>query len=75
MFNWQTTQFLAREELCEALNEIEKGQGVKIEQIVILERWQEDPSSKSKAYYVALYRLADLPKQIKINTLGTINGG
>ena len=58
MLNWQTTQFLQREELRQELNEIEKVQGVKIEQIVILERWQEDPSAN--AYYLALYRLADL---------------
>ena len=57
MLNWQTTQFLRREELRETLNGIEKDQGVIIEQVVILERWQED--SSSAAYYLALYRLAD----------------
>ena len=61
MNNWQTTQFLRREELREALNGIEKDQGVKIEQLVILERWKED--SSSKAYYLALYRLADFSER------------
>ena len=60
MLNWQTTQFLQCEELRQTLNGIEKDQGVKIEQIVILERWQED--SGREAYYLALYRLTDLPE-------------
>ena len=62
MKNWQTTQFLTREELVQALNEIEKDQGLKIEQIVMLERWQVDETSHTPAYYVALYRLAGLPQ-------------
>ena len=60
MKNWQITQYLSRKELGDALNEIEEGEGLKIEQLVILERWKE---GLSPTFYRVLYRLADLPSE------------